>query len=245
MMSCSNAYESKHMRNVTGITLRPGEFILTDKAVEFCKFSSNNSIMDLGSGMGATVNYLYEKYGINAVGIDPSQKLIDIGIDKYKNINLIKGRGEQIPFQNESFDGVFAECTMSLMSDVNLVIEEVFRVLKNEGWFIITDVYAKNPQFTDQLNELSVNSCMRGLHNLELLKKALIKQGFKIMILEDCSDMLKALMVKIIFSYGSMSVFWNKASECSINREEFQKILKLCKPGYFIMIARKGEEYCE
>jgi len=57
--------------------------------------------------------------------------------------------------------------------------------------------------------------------------------------------MLKALMVKIIFSYGSMSVFWNKASECSINGEEFQKILKLCKPGYFIMIARKGEEYCE
>ena len=69
------------------------------------------------------------------------------------------------------FNGVFAECTLSLMDDLNLVIEEVSRVLKKDGWFVITDVYAKNPQFTDKLNALSVNSCMRGLHNLELLKK--------------------------------------------------------------------------
>ncbi|KZL89520.1 DVU_1556 family methyltransferase [Clostridium magnum] len=240
-MKCCNAYESKHMRDVTGITLRPGKFILTDKAVEFCKFSSKDFIMDLGSGMGATVNYLHEKHGIKAVGVDPSEKLIDIGVSKYKNINLVKGKGEQIPFPDESFNGVFAECTMSLMDDANLVIEEVSRVLKKDGWFVITDVYAKNPQFTNKLNALSVNSCMRGLHNLELLQESLVKGGFKIMFLEDCSDMLKELMVKVIFSYGSMSVFWNKTTECSLDGQEFHKILKLCKPGYFIMIARKGD----
>ncbi|MBV7274045.1 class I SAM-dependent methyltransferase [Clostridium sp. PL3] len=244
-MKCCNAYESKHMRDVTGITLRPGKFILTDKAVEFCKFSSEDFIMDLGSGMGATVNHLYEKHGINTVGVDPSQKLIDIGSNKYKNINLVKGRGEEIPFPGESFSGVFAECTMSLMDDVNLVIEEVFRVLKKDGWFIITDVYAKNPEFTDKLNEFTANSCMRGLHNLELLQESLIKSGFKIMLLEDCSDMLKNLMVKIIFTYGSMSVFWNKTTGCSVNGEEFHEILRMCKPGYFIMIAKKGEENLE
>lgn len=244
-MKCCNAYESKHMRDVTGITLRPGKFILTDKAVEFCKFSSKDFIMDLGCGMGATVNYLYEKHEISAVGVDPSQKLLDIGIDKYKNINLTKGRGEELPFENESFNGVFAECTLSLMEDLKLVIEEVSRVLKSNGWFVITDVYAKNPEFTDKLSELSISSCMRGLHNLELLQEALIKSGFEIMFLEDCSDMLKELMVKIIFSYGSMSVFWNKTTECSIGGEEFHKILKLCKPGYFIMIAKKGEENIE
>lgn len=242
MMKCCNAYESKDMQNITGVTLRPGEFILTGKAVEFCKFSSKDSIMDLGSGMGATVNYLNEKYNIKAIGLDPSQKLIDIGKEKYKSIELVNGRGEQIPFKKESFNGVFAECTLSLMDDLNLVIEEVTRVLKKDGWFIITDVYAKSPEFINKLNAISVNSCMRGLHDLELLRSRLIKKGFKIMLLEDCSDMLKALMVKIIFAYGSMSVFWNKASKCSVDGEEFQKILKSCKPGYFLMIARKGDK---
>ncbi len=242
MTKCCNAYENKNMFEVTGTTLRPGGFILTDKAVQFCKFSARDQIMDLGSGIGATVNYLYEKYGMNTVGVDPSQKLIAMGRDKYKNINLINGKGEKLPFEDESFQGVFAECTLSLMDDLNIVIEEVYRVLENYGYFVITDVYAKNPHFADKLNTLSINSCMRGLHNLKTLREKLIRQGFEIMLLEDCSSMLKALMVKIIFSYGSMSVFWNKTSECSVNGAEFQEILKNCKPGYFIMIARKGEK---
>lgn len=242
MTKCCNAYENKKMLEITGTTLRPGGFILTDKAVQFCKFSAGDQIMDLGSGMGATVNYLYEKYGMNTVGIDPSQKLIAMGRDKYKNINLINGRGEELPFENENFHGVFAECTLSLMDDLNVVIEEVYRVLKNYGYFIITDVYAKNPHFTNKLNALSINSCIRGLHNLKTLREKLIKQGFEIMHLEDYSPMLKALMVKIIFSYGSMSVFWNKASECSVDGVEFQETLKNCKPGYFIMLARKGDK---
>lgn len=243
-MKFCNVYENRHMKNITGETLRPGGFSLTDKGVKFCKFSSKDSILDLGSGMGATVNYLYERYGIKALGIDPSEKLIDIGRKKYKNINLIKGRGEELPFQNESFQGVFAECTLSLMNDLNSVVQEIFRVLKYKGWFIINDVYAKNPQFIDRLNLFSVNSCMRGLHNLKFLEKILTDNGFSVMLLEDCSQMLRALMVKTIFSYGSMGIFWNKAMECSVDGGEFEKILRSCKPGYFIIIARKGDKCC-
>ncbi len=245
MTNCCNAYESEHMRNITGATLRPGGFTLTDKAVEFCKFSSEDSIMDLGCGMGATLNHLYEKYNIKAVGIDPSEKLIDIGKKNYEHLNFVRGRGEEIPFENEKFHGIFAECTLSLMENLHGVISEVFRVLKIGGWFIATDVYAKRPEFIDELQGISVNSCMRSLHNLELLRENIEKAGFEIMLLEDCSDMLKALMVKTIFSYGSMSVFWNKAAQCSIDGNKFQSLLKNCKPGYFIMIARKVDECCE
>jgi ubiquinone/menaquinone biosynthesis C-methylase UbiE len=244
-MKCCNAYESEHMKNITGETLRPGGFVLTDKAVEFCKFSREDSIMDLGCGMGATLNYLHETYNIEAVGIDPSEKLIDLGRKNYEYANFIKGRGEQIPFENESFNGVFAECTLSLMENLNSVMEEVFRVIKSEGWFVVTDVYAKRPEFISELNGISVNSCMRSLHDLGLLRKTMMKIGFEIMLLEDCSQMLKALMVKTIFSYGSMSAFWNKAAKCSINGEKFQSLLKNCKPGYFIMIARKGGKFNE
>lgn len=245
MTNCCNAYESEHMRNITGATLRPGGFTLTDKAIEFCKFSTEDFIMDLGCGMGATLNHLYEKYNIKAVGIDPSEKLIDIGKKNYGHLNFVRGRGEQIPFENEKFHGVFAECTLSLMENLDSVISEVFRVLKIGGWFIATDVYAKKPEFIDELQGISVNSCMRSLHNLKLLREKIEKTGFEIMLLEDCSEMLKALMVKTIFSYGSMSIFWNKAAQCSIDGQEFQSLLKNCKPGYFIMIARKVDECYE
>ncbi|OBR91296.1 demethylrebeccamycin-D-glucose O-methyltransferase [Clostridium ragsdalei P11] len=244
-MKCCNAYESDDMKNITGETLRPGGFTLTDKAVKFCKLSSKDSIMDLGCGTGATLNYLCEKYNISAVGLDPSQKLINKGKELYKNLKFICGKGEKIPFHNAEFNGVFAECTLSLMENLNNVIGDVFRILKPGGWFIITDVYARKTEFIHELHEISVNSCMRGLHNLDELKNTVKNIGFHVKLLEDCSDMLKELMVKTIFTYGSMSIFWNKVSSCSIDGCEFQQLLKNCKPGYFIMIAKKEDECYE
>jgi ubiquinone/menaquinone biosynthesis C-methylase UbiE len=244
-MKCCNAYESDDMKNITGETLRPGGFTLTDKAVKFCKLSSKDSIMDLGCGTGATLNYLCEKYNISAVGLDPSQKLINKGKKIYKNLKFICGKGEKIPFHNAEFNGVFAECTLSLMENLNNVIGDVFRILKPGGWFIITDVYARKTEFIHELHEISVNSCMRGIHNLDELKNTVKNIGFHVELLEDCSDMLKELMVKTIFTYGSMSIFWNKVSSCSIDGCEFQQLLKKCKPGYFIMIAKKEDECYE
>lgn len=238
MVSC-NAYESKAMRETLGTTLRPGGFLLTDEAVKFCKFKRGDKLLDIGCGMGATVEYLWNRYGLETVGIDPSRKLIEIGKKRNKTLNIIEGRGEDINFSRESINGVFAECTLSLMESRNKVISEAYRVLKKEGWFIVTDVYAKNPQFIHELEDFHFNSCMRGLHDLEKLKEEFIEQGFKIAICRDCSDLLKQLMVKIIFTYGSMNIFWSNSTECSINSSRFQEILQKCKVGYFIMIGRK------
>ncbi|TCO71822.1 DVU_1556 family methyltransferase [Marinisporobacter balticus] len=242
-MDGCNAYESRCMSDVMGETLRPGGFDLTEKAIAFCNITDQNEVLDLGCGMGATVRYLYKKHNIKAVGIDPSEKLLKIAKEKCVFADFVTGTGDFLPFPDESFHCVFAECTLSLMNDLNASINEVHRVLKKNGCFIITDVYAKNPSEIQALESGSLNSCMRGLHDLDLLQEKLKNIGFEIVHLEDCSDLLKALMVKIIFSYGSMDVFWNKATnnaDC-MNGLEFQKKLKLCKPGYFILIGRKGE----
>lgn len=82
---------------------------------------------------------------------------------------------------------------------------------------------------------------MRGLHDLELLKQQLEELGFTIMHVADCSQLLKELFVKIVFSYGSMDIFWNLSPDHSTERCDFQEILKVCKPGYFLLIAKKGE----
>lgn len=237
-MKC-NAYESESMKNALGETLRPGGFSLTEKGVQFCKISENDPVLDLGCGRGATVNFLYEYHHIKAAGIDPSEKLISEAKYKYTYAGFIQGRGENLPFQNKSFYAVFAECTLSLMEDLDIVIDEVHRVLKNGGWFIITDVYAKNRDTVSELNGFPLNSCMRGMHDLQLLKQKLQKTGFGIEYEEDCSDLLKQLLVKIGFTYGSMSTFWNLTSENCIDGCRFSEALKQKKPGYFMLIVRK------
>jgi SAM-dependent methyltransferase len=231
------------MSDVLGMALRPGGFSLTDKAIEFCNITEHDRILDLGCGMGATVEYLYQRLNLKAVGIDPSEKLLNIAKERCDFAEFVTGTGDCLPFEQESFDCVFAECTLSLMNDLSLSIHEVHRVLKKKGWFVVTDVYAKNPDKIQELNVSSLNSCMRGLHDLDLLQEKLENAGFEIMHFEDCSNLLKELMVKIIFSYGSMDVFWNKTieNEESMAGVLFHEKLKLCKPGYFILIGRKGE----
>lgn len=238
-MGCCNAYESETMREAMGETLRPGGFTLTEKGVRHCGITVSDSVLDLGCGRGATVNYLYQKHNIRAVGIDPSEKLIKEAKERYGYADFFSGRGENLPFGAKNFSCIFAECTLSLM-DVSQTLPQVNRVLKDGGWFIITDVYAKNPDAVSGLNEFSINSCMRGLHNLPRLQEELEQAGFQISLLEDCSHFLKELLVKITFSYGSMSAFWNITSQDCINGCGFQESLKKCKPGYFILICRKA-----
>lgn len=239
-MKCCNAYESNSMIEITGDTIRPGGFKLTEKGFDFCSFKNTDVLLDLGCGTGATIGYLYEKYNISASGIDPSEKLLDSARKKYTFADFKIGIGENLPYENDSFNGVFAECTLSLINDLESTLSEVYRVLKDQGYFIINDVYAANPEHMPELNNFKIKSCIRGLHDLNVLKQRLERIGFNIIYFEDCSNLLKELLVKIIFLYGSMSCFWSKTADNCINGSEFHEILKLCKPGYFMLIAQKG-----
>lgn len=242
-MNCCNAYESESMREALGETLRPGGFSLTEQGVQFCGLIADDRVLDLGCGRGATVKYLYEKHHIRAVGADPSEKLIEEAKKQVGYADFILGKGEKLPLEKDSFDCVFAECTLSLM-EADPALKEVNRVLKENGWFVITDVYARNPDATGELDKFTINSCMRGLHNLPLLKEKLRKSGFSILFEENRSELLKELLVKIAFSYGSMSAFWNVTSENCMDGCQFHEALKKCKPGYFILIARKAGTVC-
>lgn len=230
-------YESENMRGVTGDTLRPGGVFLTDRAIEICNFQAGNKILDVGCGMGVTVERLKRVYNLNAFGVDPSLKLLKLGKAKYGNHHIELGRGEELPHKNEFFKGVMAECTMSLMEDFKKTIMESNRVLEDKGYFIVSDVYARQPEYLEQVQKHNVNSCMRGLFNIDILKETIVKSGFEIIYFEDWTELLKQLMVKIIFKYGSMSIFWEIATCNSCG--DFQQKLTLCKPGYFLLIAQK------
>ncbi len=238
-----NVYESTPMQEATGETLRPGGFKLTDQAVNFCALSEKTHVLDLGCGMGATVSYLYKNHAINVVGIDPSKKLLNIAKAKNPFATFISGSGDALPFEKESFECVLAECTLSLMNDLHVSLSEVYRVLEKGGWFVINDVYAKNPETLKEMDNFAITSCMRGMHDLPALQEALETMGFEIMLLEDCSHLLKELMVKIIFSHGSMGAFWSKTIEDEAPQTccHFEQNIKQCKPGYFILIAKKGK----
>lgn len=241
MFTCeaNSVYESEDIRNIAGDTIRPGGLILTKKALDICKFEDKARVLDVGCGVGTTAAYLKNEYNLDAVGIDPSKKLLEEARIKHSEVEFYEGTGEKISFDSRTMEGVFCECTLSLMSSREKAIEEIFRVLKKDGYLIISDVYAREPSYIPKLNISNINSCIRGVHDIEDLKTILKEKGFEIKYFNDCTDYLKQMMVEIIFRFGSMSIFWNKTSKCSINHNELKESLAKCKMGYFQLIVQK------
>ncbi len=237
--TCANLYENEVLRESLGETLRPGGFKLTERAAQLISLKPGDKVLDIGSGMGDTVNYLNKNYSVDGKGVEPSEILINEAGKKYPGICILKGTGESIPADDCSMDAVFAECTMSLMDDLEKVICESHRVLKFGGSLVITDVYARNSEHLEELNQFKMKSCLRGMLDLQKLHKWLFNQGFYIQHSEDHTDCLKQLTVNLIFKFGSMALFWKTVAGCGEDMDQFKEILSRCKPGYFLIVCKK------
>lgn len=233
-------YEGDLLRQSTGATLRPGGFFLTDLGVKSCDFLPGDRVLDVGCGSGATVDRLNSVYQLRAIGLDPSERLLENGKKMNPSLNLIQGQGEDLPFAMNDLDGVFAECTLSVMEDLEKAIEEIFRVLKPGGWLVVNDIYARNPEGLKPLQELNFDSCLRRALSKEQLISKLSEKGFKIVDWQDHTNLLIQLMVKLIMTHGSLAEFWLKSSACSVDPHLAQAALKQAKMGYFQLIARKN-----
>jgi ubiquinone/menaquinone biosynthesis C-methylase UbiE len=232
-------FESEAMRKVTGETIRPGGFYLTDRAMGLCALPVGAKVLDVGCGSGATVEYLKEAYRLQAVGIDPSEVQLAAGRLRNPDMPIVLARGEDLPFGAEKMDGVLAECTFSLMSDLDRTMREIYRVLKSDGRLIINDVYARNPAGIQELRQLEMESCLRGALTREALVGKLEANGFEIILWEDHTELLKQLSAKMIWTHGSMTDFWLKVSSCTIDPHQAQLAMVKAKLGYFLLIAGK------
>lgn len=53
-------------------------------------------------------------------------------------MTILRGVGENIPFPDEFFDAVFCSNALDHVEDPKKTVEEIHRVLKKGGYFILT-----------------------------------------------------------------------------------------------------------
>lgn len=231
-------YESLQLRAVTGDTIRPGGFSLTGRAVEVCHLISGATVLDMGCGLGATTNFLETTHGLKAVGMDISMRLLHDGKIIHPSASLMAGLAQQLPLREKSVDCVFCECVLSLLDDPGLALSEFARVLKPDGWLVITDLYARRPEGVSTLKHLPLNSCLKGTRSRQEIVRMVEDTGFGLFLWEDHSDLLKQMAAGIVFEFGSMREFWTFfAPDCAVS--DLECCLGQVKPGYYLMTARK------
>lgn len=102
---------------------------------------AGRSVLDLGCGGGRTTGFLAQ-LGAEVTGMDISQNLIRAAQGQYPNIPFCVGDAQALPYDNDRFDAVLfsfngLDCLHPKSSRV-LGIEEVRRVLRPEGKFIVS-----------------------------------------------------------------------------------------------------------
>lgn len=99
-----------------------------DKFVNHAK----GRILDVGSGPGRDAIIIQNK-GLEVICLDASEAMIKLC--KEKGLKAILGDFNKIPFKKKSFDGVWAYTSLLHIqkSEVSQSLQEIKRVLKNEG----------------------------------------------------------------------------------------------------------------
>jgi len=103
-------------------------------------FQDSFDILDLGCGP-TLVGRLFAKGKL--VGIDPLAN--ELKIQKlYPAVKIVNGRGEELPFADESFDVVFCRNVIDHSQSPRKIVSEAHRVLRKSGLLLLA-CYVYNP----------------------------------------------------------------------------------------------------
>lgn len=117
------------------------EVLLDAPMLRMCGDVKGKRILDVGCGEGRFCRMLCG-HGANCVGLDPTEALLCVAAERDPRGTYVKGVGESIPFENDSFDVVVSYLTLLDIDDYRLAIKECTRVLKPGGRFVYGNLAA-------------------------------------------------------------------------------------------------------
>lgn len=114
--------------------------IWRNKAIKFIKTCNPKSILDVATGTGDFAILSAQKLQPqHVVGIDISEKMLEVGIEKIKKLDLQNvvtlqvGDSEAIDFAENSFDAITVGFGVRNFEDLSKGLQEIHRVMKPDG----------------------------------------------------------------------------------------------------------------
>jgi sarcosine/dimethylglycine N-methyltransferase len=131
--------------------------------------NKDTKILDIGSGYGGAARYLASEYGCKVDCLNLSatenkrndERNREVGLDHL--ISVTTGNFEDLPFDAESYDIVWSQDAILHSDKKERVFQEVNRVLKPGGVFILTD-----PMQSDDCPEGVLDPVLERIHLKEM-----------------------------------------------------------------------------
>jgi ubiquinone/menaquinone biosynthesis C-methylase UbiE len=115
---------------------------MRDAAIAKANLPPNAIVADVGAGTGFVATGLASR-AAHVVGFDSSPEMLAVArrnLAQFDNVEFREATGDQLPVNDETFDGVFANMYLHHAPDPLATIKEMTRILKPNGVLCITDL---------------------------------------------------------------------------------------------------------
>jgi len=169
-------------------------------AINYAEPKPGELCVDLGSGRGTDVLRMAESVGVTGFvyGIDISDGMLEKArrnAEKFgvTNVSFVRSELEKLELPDEVANLVISNCTLNHASDKQAVWNEIYRILKKGGKFVISDIYATTPIAEEYKNDpVAVAECWAGSVTRAEYMQQLEKAGFaSIEIIEESAPYAK------------------------------------------------------
>lgn len=152
--------------------------------LNFADIKEGESVVDLGSGAGIDVFLSAKRVGARGrvIGIDMTDEMLEKArrnakVHGYLNVEFRKGDIEKkIPVNDSTADLVISNCVINLTIDKVSAFREVYRVLKQGGRMVISDLVTDAEVAPSSVSVEKWCSCLDGAltkqHYLDSIKNA-------------------------------------------------------------------------
>jgi ubiquinone/menaquinone biosynthesis C-methylase UbiE len=120
--------------------------------LEALDIACGERILDLGCGRGEETLQVAQMVGLDglATGLDLTAAMVakakeNAAHASVENTEFVQGDIESLPFPDASFDGVMSNCVINHAPDKLKVYQEIRRVLRAGGRFVVADAVTKVP----------------------------------------------------------------------------------------------------
>ena len=138
---------------------------------------AGKQVLDVGAGTGR-LSIELAKHGAFVIALDVSGEMLKVLARKSPYIKLVPGDAENLPFEKKSFDIVVATFLIVHLKNPTRFFDEVYRVLKDGGEFLVTNINQKEPpEVETKIGKIKIESFY---HRPEEIRESLESLAFAI-----------------------------------------------------------------
>jgi sarcosine/dimethylglycine N-methyltransferase len=178
--------------------------IATSQLADLAKITSQDKVLDAGSGIGGTARFLADQYRCRVTAIDLTEEYCETarwlnrltGLDD--SISVRRGDVTDLPFADASFDVVTSQHVQMNVADKARLYGEARRVLVPGGRLAIWDITAVPPGELDYPLPWADRPSLSHLASPGQLRAAIESAGFTVEHWNDLTDPAAALMEAVL-----------------------------------------------